>query len=92
MSKENYFFLLNPFNFQKSENYSFLLLKGKTFKRKKTVRFQERQLETLKSQIFEFLLETPATGSSYMCSSVSIIKCLILKFFEPFSEGQTDAK
>ena len=40
MSEENYFFLLNPYNFSKPENYSFLLLKGKTFKRKKTVRIK----------------------------------------------------
>ena len=48
------------------------------------IQLQERQLETLKSQILEFLLETLATGSSYMCSSN--IKCLIVKFLCHFQK------
>ena len=38
MSEKNYSFLLNSFILEKSENYFFLLIKVKTFKRKKTVR------------------------------------------------------
>ena len=53
---------------------------------------RERQLETSKSQILEFLNEILATGSPYVCSSVSIAKKNIFQHFMPFSEGQTDAK
>ena len=53
MSEENYFFLLNPFISEKSQNYFFLLIKAKTFKRKKTVHLKQLVLLQLLSNLFK---------------------------------------